>query len=154
MCGGATVVLSGGFDTTTRIVSIDRGDHGGWIDTRSCRSDDANPVSIGTSGRTFLTVPDGPALATTVWATRPARRTRRAGDFAGQTAVASRDAKRAARGAATAETVKALILGRSAAGEGRVVIASETRRLAETRKPEKRKKLSLTRPHAGRGLVF
>jgi hypothetical protein len=59
--------------------------------------------------RTFLTSPEGPALATTRWATRPARRTTRAGAAAGRRALALRDANFAAPGAATAETVKALM---------------------------------------------
>jgi len=48
-------------------------------------------------------------LATTRWATRPARRTTRAGAAAGRRALALRDANFAAPGAATAETVKALM---------------------------------------------
>ena len=48
-------------------------------------------------------------MATTRWATRPARRTTRAGAAAGRRALALRDANFAAPGAATAETVKALM---------------------------------------------
>lgn len=59
--------------------------------------------------RTFLTSPEGPALATTCRATRPARRTTRAGAATGRRELALRDANFAAPGAATAETVKALM---------------------------------------------
>ena len=48
-------------------------------------------------------------MATTRWATRPARRTTRAGAAAGRRALALRDANFVAPGAATAETVKALM---------------------------------------------
>ena len=48
-------------------------------------------------------------MATTCWATRPARRTTRAGAATGRRALALRDANFAAPGAATAETVKALM---------------------------------------------
>ena len=48
-------------------------------------------------------------MATTRWATRPARRTTRAGAAAGRRALALRDVNFVAPGAATAETVKALM---------------------------------------------